>query len=147
MMIRRLFGNDTRASRAGTFALLLAGCQAAGPQRAETFSAIAPGDTIHLIGTEPFWSGEIAHGEALWKTPETMAGTRFAVERFAGNNGVSFTGRMGAERFDLMVTPGQCSDGMSDRSYPYMAAVKLGDRQLSGCAWTDRQMFTGPAVP
>ena len=100
-----------------------------------------------VVGTEPFWSGEIAGGEAVWTTPEVMAGTRFRVDRFAGNNGLAFTGRMGAETFDVMVTAGRCSDGMSDRSYPYIATVKLGDRQLEGCAWTDRQAFTGPAAP
>ncbi|HUH10011.1 MAG TPA: hypothetical protein VLZ73_05630, partial [Brevundimonas sp.] len=32
----------------------------------------------------------------------------------------------------LMAT--DCSDGMSDRTYPLTAIVKLGDRLLTGCA-------------
>lgn len=147
MKSRQVFGIGTRTRFAMALALLAAACQAAGPQRADTFSAIAPAETVYLVGTEPFWSGEIAGGEAVWTTPEVMAGTRFRVDRFAGNNGLAFTGRMGAETFDVMVTAGRCSDGMSDRSYPYIATVKLGDRQLEGCAWTDRQAFTGPAAP
>ena len=28
----------------------------------------------------------------------------------------------------------ECSDGMSDRTYPLTAMVKVGDRDLTGCA-------------
>lgn len=147
MKVPHLFLNGTKAGALAAVAMLLGACQAAGPQRAETFSAISPEERISLIGTEPFWGGTITGSDALWSTPENQAGTRFAVERFAGNSGVSFTGQLGTERFDLMVTAGRCSDGMSDRTYPYIGTVRIGGRQLEGCAWTDRQPFDGPAAP
>lgn len=129
-------------------ALLLpfAGCEAAGPEVAPTFSGIAVDERIYFTGTEPFWSGEVANGEALYRTPENVEGERFAVSRFAGNNGVSFTGTLGGEAFDLMVTPGSCSDGMSDRSYPYAVTLNRGGQPLEGCGWTDRKHFSGPAA-
>ncbi|MES2700146.1 MAG: hypothetical protein V4647_11105, partial [Pseudomonadota bacterium] len=66
-----------------------------------------------------------------------------AVARFAGRGGLSFTGTLQGAQFDLAITPASCSDGMSDRTYPFAVTVQLGDQQLSGCGWTDRQGYTG----
>ena len=129
--------------------LVLAACQsgegAPGTQPTQAFDAIAPGETIYLTGTEPFWAGEISGDTARYSTPENQQGTAFDVTRFAGNNGLAITGRMDGLPFDLTVTPGRCSDGMSDRSYPYTATLLIGDDQREGCAWTDVQGFDGPA--
>lgn len=111
------------------------------------YDGIAESDTVHFTGTEPFWGGEVASGTARYTTPENATGKSFAVTRFAGNNGVSFSGKLDGAAFDLMVTPGTCSDGMSDRSYPYTATLTLGDEQRNGCAWTDSKPFSGTAKP
>lgn len=134
---------------------LLAACQSkedaptAGPT--EAYAGIAETETIRFTGTEPFWGGQIASGTATYSTPETIDGVAFPVERFAGNNGVSFTGTMtgalAGTRFDLMVTPGECSDGMSDRTYPFTASLLVGEERRNGCAWTDSKGFAGPANP
>ncbi len=137
---------EGREGLAAACLLALAGCQAAGPEVTPTFSGIAADERVQFTGTEPFWGGEVANGEALYRTPENVEGERFAVSRFAGNNGVSFTGTLAGEAFDMMVTPGTCSDGMSDRSYPYTVTVEHGGRRLDGCGWTDRKRFTGPAA-
>ncbi len=129
---------------AAVLLLPLVGCQAAGPEVAPTFSGIEADERVHFTGTEPFWSGEVKDGEVLYRTPENIEGQRFAVSRFAGNNGVSFTGALAGKAFDMMVTPGRCSDGMSDRSYPYTVTVEHGGQRLNGCGWTDRKPFTGP---
>ncbi len=132
-------------------AVLVAACQsgdgAPGAGPTEAFDGIAADETIYLTGTEPFWGGEVAGGKALYTTPEKQDGVRFDVQRFAGNNGLAFTGIFEGRSFDLMVTPGQCSDGMSDRSYPYVATLKFEDEQRNGCAWTDVQGFSGPERP
>ena len=132
-------------------ACLLSACQpaeeGAGSAPAETYNGIAAEETIYFTGTEPFWGGEIAGGKALYTTPENQDGSRFEVQRFAGNNGLSFTGSMDGRAFDLMVTPGDCSDNMSDRSYPFVATLEIGGEQLSGCAWTNRQGFTDLRTP
>ena len=47
----------------------------------------------------------------------------------------------------MTVTPGACSDGMSDRTYPYTVTLKIGDDTREGCAWTDAQPFEGPEAP
>lgn len=114
---------------------------------AQTFDAIAPGETIRLVGTEPFWGGTVTGTEFLYTHLENQTGERIAVKRFAGNSGLGFSGTRNGQPLDLMITRGVCSDGMSDRSFPYTATLRLGVEQRSGCAWTDRQPFTGPDEP
>ncbi|WP_324828508.1 COG3650 family protein [Qipengyuania zhejiangensis] len=132
-------------------AVALAACQPGGDGAStgatEAFSGIAKDETVRITGTEPFWAGEIAGTMARYSTPENPDGSRFSVERFAGLNGVSFSGQLGEARFDLMITPGECSDGMSDRTYPFTATLMLGSEQRLGCAWTDRQPYTGSETP
>lgn len=132
-------------------ALLLGSCQpgedTATGAPAQAFDGIAVEETIYLTGTEPFWGGEISGSKAEYSTPEYQDGVTFDVERFSGNNGLAFTGQIDGGNFDLMVTPANCSDGMSDRSYPFTATLKVGDEQRNGCAWTNRQPFTGPESP
>ncbi len=137
--------------------LLLAGCQ----QHAEDgsppipgdlsdkrpFDMIAPGEAVHVLGTEPFWNGDIANATLLWKTPENNQGTATAVERFDGRGGLSFTGTLDGQAVVIMVTQGECSDGMSDRLFPFTATVRLGDTQLNGCAWSANHPYSGPEAP
>lgn len=126
-------------------ALPVTACQPAEEQaKGDTFDAIAVDETVQFTGTEPFWGGEIEGGVARYTTPEDPDGTSFPVERFAGLNGVGFSGKMEGQTFDLTITPGNCSDGMSDRSYPFTATLMVGGELREGCAWTERQQYTGP---
>lgn len=131
-------------------ALALGGCGGAGsvPEASATsaFDAIASEEAVHYIGTEPFWGGVAQGGMATYETPENAPGRAFPVERFAGNNGLGFSGRLEGESFDLTITPGACSDGMSDRRYPLTATLMVGGEQRQGCAWSDSQPFTDPEV-
>ena len=138
--------------------LLLAACSSstgepdAGPQGSPagnggTFDAIAADETVNYSGTEPFWNGSSAAGMATYATPDNPDGSEFPVERFAGNNGLGISGDMDGQSFDLTITPGECSDGMSDRTYPYTATLLIGAEQRQGCAWTNSQPFSGPEMP
>ena len=136
---------------AALFALSLSACQAkehaTGSGVGGTFGDIAPGDVVHLVGTEPFWGGEIAKGALRYTTPDKPDGTVIPVSRFAGNNGLGFSGNLQGMNVDLAITPGTCVDGMSDRTYPYVATLRIGTEQRDGCAWTDRQPFKGANTP
>jgi uncharacterized membrane protein len=117
----------------------------------EPFAAVSAGATISLLGTEPFWGVTITPlGDgysAVYSTPDNIAGSAFAVARFAGNNGLGFSGELGGEPFVATLTPGTCSDDMSERSYPYTATVALGETTLYGCGYTSEEPFTGEETP
>lgn len=115
--------------------------------KGKTFDGIASDEIITLTGTEPFWAIEIKGDAATYSNPEQPEGVAFTVARFAGNNGLGLTGTLFAEPVTITLTPGQCSDGMSDRAFPYVATVALGEETLRGCGYTDKQPFTGDAAP
>jgi uncharacterized membrane protein len=113
----------------------------------QAYSGIGPDEVVRFTGTEPFWGGQVS-GEALtYTTPENQAGEMIAVDRFAGRNGISFSGELGGMPFVLAVTPGRCSDGMSDRSYPFTVTLQVKGEQRKGCAWTDKHPATGSDRP
>lgn len=132
------------------FVLLVAACQPAPAGQVTTpqkpFDGIQVAETIRLLGTEPFWGGTLADGTLRYTHPENEAGELIPVKRFAGNNGLGFSGSRNGQPLDLMITKGVCSDGMSDRSFPYTATLRLGSEQRNGCAWTDREPYTDPAA-
>lgn len=116
------------------------------------YDGIAPDETISLLGTEPFWGVEInprsdGGQTARLSSPEDIEGSSFDAERFAGNNGLGFTGELDGKPVQIAITPGTCSDGMSDRSYPFTATVAVGDATLFGCGYSDDAPFAGPQNP
>ncbi|GAA0755518.1 putative membrane protein [Erythromicrobium ramosum] len=115
--------------------------------KGKTFDAVAPEEAVTLTGTEPFWTLAIAAGEGVWTTPENQPGTRFAVKRFAGNNGLGFSGELDSKPLTATLTPGECSDGMSDRRFPFVATIALGGETFEGCGYTTSQPFTGDEAP
>lgn len=131
---------------------LLAACapqadDGATTEQTKPFDGIAADEIITLSGTEPFWGMTIDSSVATYTTPDNPDGSVFEVSRFAGNSGLGFSGKLAGADVAITVTPGKCSDGMSDRSYPFTATVKLGEDNLNGCGYTDKQGFTGDAAP
>lgn len=82
-----------------------------------------------------------------YTTPEKPDGVRIPIERFAGRGGVSFGGELDGKPLTIAIGPDDCSDGMSDRHYPFAATLQLGDETRLGCAWTNAKPATGPAAP
>jgi uncharacterized membrane protein len=118
----------------------------------QPFNGIGEGETVRFLGTEPFWNGQVKGTVLTYKDVEMPKEEVATVKRFAGRNGLSFTGTVNGEAFDMTVTPGECSDGMSDRGFPFTVTLSIGpkggDRAIrNGCAWSDKQPFTGPEAP
>lgn len=113
----------------------------------KAFDAVAADEAVTMLGTEPFWNLAVEDGNGVWTTPDNQPGTRIAVKRFAGNGGLGFSGEIDGKPFTATLTPGQCSDGMSDRSFPFVATIALGGETLEGCGYTDSQPFTGDESP
>ncbi len=93
-------------------------------------------DAIRAFGTEPFWSAQIADGKLTYLTPATQAsgGLSVPVQRADGAASVQFTAMVGGDALQILVTPGECSDGMSDNSYPWTVERTLGEDVVEGCA-------------
>lgn len=126
--------------------LLLASCASEGDDRADTperYGAIAADETLTLVGAEPFWTMVIEGESLIYSTPEDADGGTITVSRFAGNNGLGFNGEWQGEPLQIAVTPGVCSDGMSDREFPYTATIILGDATLFGCGYTGDEPTSG----
>jgi uncharacterized membrane protein len=143
-----------RRTLIGSIAFVLTACHSSGniavpgdSNDHDAFAGIAAHDTIRFTGTEPFWGGEIAGNRLTYSTPDNPRGTVIPVKRFAGRGGLSLSGELDGGTFDLMITEGNCSDGMSDRSYPFVVTLKLGEETRQGCAWTDQKLFTGGRSP
>lgn len=86
------------------------------------------------LGTEPFWNFDLNGTAAKYTTPENEAGTAFTVTRTDSAQGTVFQGAMGKQRVRLLITPQQCSDGMSDRNHAYTVKGMIDDKELNGCA-------------
>jgi uncharacterized membrane protein len=136
--------------------LALSACQSPGSdgslpgERNDTrpFAQIAMDETLHFSGTEPFWGGDVTGERLTYKTPEDLEGQTVTVSRFAGRGGLSYTGTLAPDMgFTMAVTAGKCSDGMSDRLYPYVVTLQLGDMMRTGCAWSDKHPFEEQQAP
>ena len=129
--------------------LLLFACTPGADERREEnrFAAIGEGETLRFTGTEPFWGGEATGERLTYDTPENPDGTTIDVTRFSGLNGLSLSGELDGEAFDMAVSETPCSDGMSDRDYPFSIMLRIGDETRHGCGWTKARPFTGPANP
>lgn len=108
------------------------------------YLGITESETVRFTGTEPFWGGQVAGTTLTYSTPENQEGDPITVTRFAGRNGVSWSGTWQDKPFRLAVTEAKCSDGMSDRTYPFTATLEVLGEQRQGCAWTDRR---APSLP
>ncbi len=135
-------------------ALLLAACNSGGGANIpgdmdsnEPFAGVSEDEVLRFTGTEPFWNGQVQGTRLTYSTPENIDGQTITVERFAGRNGVSFSGELNGSRFDMAVSAAECSDGMSDRTYPFNVTLQVEGEMRSGCAWSESNPYTGPESP
>lgn len=126
---------------AAALCLMLAACsqpsETPPPAKAEprALAGVDLDQPVRVLGTEPFWAVEI--------TPQglTYSGVDRA-EQKAPNPGPNLQGTVaswttkteaGAD-LAVMLTATDCSDGMSDRTYPLTAKVEIAGEVLTGCA-------------
>ena len=86
------------------------------------------------VGTEPFWAIKVRADRTTLTRPDhpdvTTANTGVRID---GEQGV-FDATAGETRLVLRLTPGDCTDGMSNRHYGYQAEVWIDRETLRGCA-------------
>lgn len=125
-----------------TTALLITACDAPlgasedAPPPADAPIIVGPdysGD-FDAVGTEPFWAIKVrAGGVTLTRPDHPDVTTVNTGPRIDGEQGV-FDATAGETRLVVRLTPGDCTDGMSDRHYGYHAEVWIDRETLRGCA-------------
>jgi uncharacterized membrane protein len=97
---------------------------------ATALNGVALDQPLRILGTEPFWAITADDTDVLLERPDA------APQHFTPS-GFHVTGDQAELRsttLSIVLTPGPCSDGMSDRQYPLSAEVRLDDAMLEGCA-------------
>ena len=89
---------------------------------------------LQALGTEPFWAIYVEPGKLRYTSPDTLDGTTFPATETEQGSGKRFAGTLEGMQVVLTVTPGTCSDGMSDTVYPYAATLTFGSEVRKGCA-------------
>ena len=115
----------------------------ADPAPAPTPGSFLPAE-FRALGTEPFWAAKVGPGKLVWSSPEDAQATTIAVERRDAPAKVRLAGRLKGAALVLEVTPERCSDGMSDRVYPFTARLTIGAEARQGCAITNDQAEREP---
>lgn len=81
-------------------------------------------------GTEPFWSLQIRKKSLVFQRPDAPALTAPTDGPLMEGGKVTWAeGKLVA-----LVTEAPCSDGMSDKTYPFTAEVQAGQETYKGCA-------------
>lgn len=90
-------------------------------------------------GTEPFWSITVNRNGIIYSSPEQSKRTYPYVSPIAAQGRPIDVVRVyrlnGRPNGTLIIKKANfCSDGMSDKDYPYAATLILGNQVLEGCA-------------
>jgi Predicted membrane protein len=107
-------------------------------------------EPVRLLGTEPFWSVDITETELVYTNPEPDSEQRAARPEpvLAGTTATWTSATTAGVPLVITVIATDCSDGMSDRTYPLVAKVELGTQILNGCAaQTSAIMSSGESGP
>jgi len=91
--------------------------------------------SISGIGTEPFWDARTEGRCVTYATPEDQAGTRVWTKASVTAGATEWIGVLRGKPFEMVVRPkADCSDGMSDRTYPMEVILSVDGEVLHGCA-------------
>lgn len=132
---------------------LLAACQ---PQAPDGSPAPPPAEAkppagnmdisqpITALGTEPFWSVKV-EGTTLTLTRPDAPPVAFTAPGAAIQSGRATWVAKADDGAQLTLTiyASECSDGMSDRVYPWAAEVAVLNQDLRGCAVKTAEMPPG----
>jgi uncharacterized membrane protein len=88
-----------------------------------------PPPPYHAVGTEPFWDLLIDERNVTFVLSGSQPVAQPAPKPIIGIAGEIYQ----TPRIDVNIVHGQCSDGMSDRTFPDKVQVTVDGRRFSGC--------------
>ncbi len=91
---------------------------------------------LRAVGTEPFWGARVEGRCVTYSNPDNQQGVRVWTRYTeAGEGRGTWVGQLGGKKFEMRVQPEpNCSDGMSDKSYPMAAELWVNGESYKGCA-------------
>jgi uncharacterized membrane protein len=127
---------------------IVAACQVRdSPRLPDTSDApeTALAGALRAIGTEPFWGLDIDSTGLRFTTPEDTKGIRWPplTPTISGDT-ARWAGETERAAVDARIWPARCSDGMSDRVWPYTAVVRIDSTTYRGCAASRDGVFFEP---
>lgn len=96
-------------------------------------------DSYRAVGTEPFWAATVKGGHATIETPSGDPRS-FAVRRQDDAQSIRFNG----EGFAMTITPGPCSDGMSNALWSDRVQIAFAGGVFKGCGGQREDMEEPP---
>jgi len=133
-----LTGVFRRSALLAVGAVAAAGCQ---PVTAPAPSVDRFPQALKGLGTEPFWSVEVGGGQLAWSSMETPDPRRAAISRQERDGVLVVTGVLDGRSVRGEFRKAACSDGMSDRRYPFALSLSIGQERFSGCAYPAGMKF------
>lgn len=98
-------------------------------------SDTAPTGAFRAVGTEPFWSLDINGTGLGFTTPGDKMEINFPpISSMVTGDTLRWVGETERAPIDARVWPAHCSDGMSNRIWPYTAVVRIDGTTYRGCA-------------
>ncbi len=91
--------------------------------------------SFRALGTEPFWALHVSDERLRYSTPEDQEGKSVPFTRDVTAPGeVALRAELDGKPLVLTGRIANCSDGMSDREYPFAVELRVGDELRKGCA-------------
>lgn len=107
------------------------------PEPAPMLGGVDLGQPIRALGTEPFWGVELTGTEIVYTGVDRPEQRAPQPEPLVQGTTANYEAETSAGTpISVMLAATECSDGMSDRTYPLSAIVRIGDEVLTGCAAT-----------
>jgi uncharacterized membrane protein len=88
-----------------------------------------PAPPYHALGTEPFWNLLIDEHDITFVQPDAQPIKQPTPKVIIGIAGEIYQ----TPRINVNIVHAQCSDGMSDRTYPDKVQVTVDSKQFNGC--------------
>jgi len=88
-----------------------------------------PAAPYHALGTEPFWNLLIDEHDLTFVQPDAQPIKQPTPKVIIGIAGEIYQ----TPRINVNIVHAQCSDGMSDRTYPDKVQVTVDGKRFEGC--------------
>jgi heat shock protein HslJ len=103
----------------------ISGCMTAPPRP----GPLVPSPTYRAVGTEPSWTLAIDQRELTFTRPDAQPVFQPRPTAIIGIAGEIYQ----TPRIHVNIVHAQCSDGMSDRTYPDTVQVDVDGQRFTGC--------------